>query len=316
MDLTQKIAWFFIDLILPLVVGFALRGRVHVEEKTFEKVMLFDLIVIVSVLCALSFWNAELELKLIWLPPIAALTVFAPGYLGTLRAKAKYSSPLDQGGYALAAFLSNRNTAGTITVFLLLGEAGYAYSRLYAPVNWILVYLFCFPMANAYRAKGLGDAGQRPPLWKVLFDRKQIPLLGIAAGALLNCSGLERPEVVERVFPWLVHLSAWMFLVPLGYSIDIEEMRNVSHDWSGILFLKFIFTPLVAYVAGKLVGLEGPVLYTVVILSSSPSAIQSVIISRLTGLNSHIAMGAFILTMVTYLVIVVPIIFAIVGMVM
>jgi hypothetical protein len=50
----------------------------------------------------------------------------------------------------LSAMISNRNTAGTITVFLPHGEEGFAYSRLFVALNWAYPLLICYPLAQRY----------------------------------------------------------------------------------------------------------------------------------------------------------------------
>lgn len=305
MDINRAFLMFGVNLLLPLVVGYGLRRIGWLSQQLLDRIMNWNLWIGVTALGFISFWNVRLEWSLMWIPFIAVMTMLVPGWMGAKRAKQCYDSPLAQGAYVLSAMISNRNTAGTITVFLLLGEEGYAYSRLFVVLNWLYVLGICYPLAMRYR----GSADVEPqPLWKALVNVNQIPLLGIAAGVVINIMGVPRPQPIGDALNWLVPLNMWLFLLPVGYAMRFTEMRQVKQDTVGLIVLKFIVTPLTAYLLGKLAGLNDAALYTCVILAASPTAIQAVVVSRMCGLNQHLASGAFILTMVLFLFAVLPII--------
>ena len=314
MNSQLKILYFLIDLVLPLAVGYALKLWTRVPAKVFDRMMIFGLLVLVTALGALSFWNLELNVKMIWLPVIGVVMQVVPGGIALIRARSRYSGSLDRGSYVISQMLSNRGTAATITAFILLGEAGFALARLIIAFAGPVVYLVCYPMANAYRRRAVEtDAGSRRRGLPV--DWRQIPLLGIVAGVLLHYYGSARPETFSDLFPWLVHATAWCFLIPVGYALDFGEMRKIRHDWAGLFAIKFIATPLACGAMGVLVGLEGPHLAAIIILACAPTAINAVIISKLTRLNTHVAMGAFVLTHLAYLLVVVPITFIVFSLI-
>jgi hypothetical protein len=307
MNVSQIILTFAINLAAPILLGFLLQKRVAIADKTMDRAMDANLVTLVTALGLLSFWVIRLEWSLIWLPVIAVLTLVLPGTLAAWRARSQYESPLAQGSFVLSAMISNRNTAGTLTVFLLLGEEGYAYSRLFIVLNWLFVLGVCYPMAQAYAARG-GASSEAPTRkwWRSLVDYRQIPILGIFGGLALNLAGLPRPTWAGALLPWMITVNMWIFLIPLGYSIEPGEVRKVRHDLLGLLGIKFIVSPVLAYGLGILAGLGPVALYTSVILAMSPTAVQSVIVARMCRLDHHLAMSAFILTMLVFLVVIVP----------
>jgi len=311
-----RIAYFFIDLVFPLCLGSLLRRRARIDQRVFERVMVFDLMTLITSLGLLSFWVMKLKPSLVWVPFLGAFTQIVPGLAGRFRAASTYDCPLAQGSFVLSTMLSNRGTAGSITVFILFGEQGFALSRLFIAFSFLVVYLVCYPVADAYYQRHGGESSQAGFSWRSFFSWKQIPLLGVIVGFALNISRIPRPEFLGDVFPWILHLSAWGFLVPVGYAIDLKGMRKVSHDWWGLFTIKFLLTPALAYAAGALVGLDGVPLYTIVILSFSPTAIQSVVVARINHLDMNVVLAAFVVTMVFYLIVCVPTILLFVTLVL
>jgi len=65
--------------------------------------------------------------------------------------------------------------------------------------------------------------------------------------------------------------------------------------------------------AALAMGLRGDMLATVVILAASPTAIMAVVAGRLTRINLNLALTAFVLTTVVYIVVVFPLLLLIFG---
>ena len=317
MNTGVKLLCIFADLVAPVAVGYALRRRTRLSPRFFDRVMVFNLVALVTTLSALSFWKISLKPEFIWLPILGVVMQIVPGVVSLFRVKGRYDCPLDQGSYILSMMLSNRGLAGVVTLYILLGpkkgEDAYACSRLVMFLAPFVTYLFCFPLAASFSEKGRGAVRGRASWLRIMLSWRQIPLLGVAAGVVLNQTGWPRPEFLTPVFTAFVHVAAWMFLVPVGYSVDFSAIRRCSHDWVGLCAIKFVVAPLVIYALARLLGIEGVALTTVVVLACAPTAINAVIVARLCRLNLHVATGAFILTMVVYILVVAPLILLFLG---
>jgi len=322
MDISDAILKFGSGLVLPLLIGWLLRGRMPISDAVLDRIMAWNLYLLVTGLGVLSMWVLVLDRSLIWIPLIAVASSLVAGVAGMGRARLAFNDAASRGAFVVSAMISNRNTAGTLTVFLLLGEAGYAHSRLFVAVNWPFLFLVVYPVAGWYQQRMLeanqadaSDAAKLPKRkamrgWKLLLNLNNIPILGLVVGLCLNASGLHRPAAFADIVPWLVFLNMWLFLVPLGYSIDVGAIRGQRLDWLGIFAIKFVLTPLAAFAMGWAAGLSPIALATVVILAFSPSAIQAVLGARIFGLNHHLAMGIFVITMAGFLLLAVPVIAA------
>jgi hypothetical protein len=229
-----------------------------------------------------------------------------PGVAGFVRAKHKPYDALAKGSYMLSAILSNSGFVGAFTVFILFGEVGYGWANLVMLLAPPVVYGMCFPMAQYFYSSHHAGARRKESIFSFVFNRNQVPMIGVIAGFGLSLAGVERPAVLGDVFRAVVHVLAWMILVPVGSAIDFKEMRGYWRDVFDLLPIKFVITPLLTWLLGWSVGLDGPVLATAVILAASPVAINAIIVAKLQNLNVHLAIAAFVLTTVVYLFVVFP----------
>lgn len=307
MDIGAKIVYFFFDLLLPLAVGYICRRQTKLDDDFFQRMMTLGLMLVYPVLALLGFWATRLDAELIWLPVLGIVLSVIPGALAFFRAKAKYADSLDQGSYVMAATMSNTLTLGGISAFIIYGETGFAYVQLITLLGTLYLFLVCFPLAGWYAARGGQSGGERVSVASVVFSRNQLPALGLLVGACLYYSGVPRPAWAGAIFDPLVHIGAWMSLIPVGHSVDFREMRQY---WLGILdlnIIKFVITPALSYAIGMLVLSDPVAINTLLITASTPTAIFSVVAVKLYRLNVHITMAAFVLTTAVYLLVVYPV---------
>ena len=313
MDPKLKILYFVADLIAPLAVGYLLARHTRLSRKTPDHMMTFGIVVVAPLLLAVSMWGAALSLEMIWLPVLGVVMQVVPGAVGFLRVRRKYADPGEQGSFLLATMLSNRGVVGALSVVILYQEQAYVWARLVMLFSPFIAYAFCFPMARRFYQISQQREDRPPPWYTALLTRNQIPLLGLAAGLALNLAGPPRPQILGRLFMVWVHVLAWVFIVPLGFGLDLGEVRRY---WTGaieLLGIKFILTPLVIFLLAVAMGLRGEMLYTVTILAAAPTAVTAVIVARLNRINMHVAMAAMILTTLVYIVVVFPLVLLVFG---
>ena len=213
----------------------------------------------------------------------------------------------------MACLLSNRNTAGAIAVFILFGEGGYALARLFSCLNWVYVFI-AYPVAAAYAPRAGIVSGNRVLLFcRGLFHWRQIGLLAMGAGVALQWGGIARPEACTDWMPWLVRLSAWGFLVPVGYDLELRRVCSIRHDWLFLGAVKFLIAPAAGAALAWICGFRGWQLATLVTLCASPVAIQAVSITRQFSLDLPLVMGAFLITQCLFLFPVLPLLWMLFG---
>lgn len=311
MDAKIKLAYIFVDLLLPLVIGYMAHSRHWLSEKFCDRLIMANILFFCTLLSILSFWVLPLKLELAWLPLFGILLSLIPGSAAFLISGHKYKSGLEKGSYLASAILSNIGTLGGLCAFILFGETGFAYSQIVALFQNLVLFLFCFPMAQYYcdQSRNEGGCGRRATFASLFFNRNQLPVVGLAIGMLLYLSGIPRPAFMGEIFNPLIHISAWTALLPVGYSIRFSAMKQYYGSILDLVPIKFIVTPLIGYWIARQLFTDPVVLHTLLLLACVPTGINAVVTARLYDLNLHVSGAAFILTTSIFLVIVYPLLF-------
>ena len=309
MDIAAKFTTLFVDLIPPLLVGYSLKRFAWRCEKLFYWMITVGIILLFPILTDFSFWGLKPVFDLIWLPAFGVLLHIIPCGLAWFWGRRKYCNSLDYGSYAISGFLSNHVTLGSLSAYILFGETGYAYTQMTLLFNSLLMFGFAYPLAQYFRKQHDRGAGWKIDLWQIIFNRNQMPLLGMIVGILLNWQSVARPVEFLPIFDLMIHFSAWTFLLPVGYSMDFDEVRHYWRDAMDITVIKCLITPLLTLViAGAIIG-DLVAYRTLILLAAQPTAVNAVIAMKLFGLNLHLSVAAFVLSTAVYLSIVFPIIF-------
>lgn len=308
MGVAVKIAYFVFDLLLPLAVGWAMQRQRRLGKDFFDAMIFYNIMVIYPLLGVLSFWVIRIDATLLWLPVLGVVMQAVPGVVAYGRVK-KFTDSLERGSYLLSAILSNNLTLGGLAVFILYGAVGYAYVQLMVLLCNVVLFMFCFPLAQYYYAAHSLGRAKRPGWRQVLFSRNQLPVLGLVVGLLLNAWQVPRPAAFDAIFSGFVHFSAWTALLPVGYALEFDKIRQYWRSIMDLTVIKFIITPLATYLLARLVLNDPVVLRSLVIIAATPTAINAVITVQLHHLNIHLAMVAFVLTTALYLLVVYPLLF-------
>lgn len=308
-DIKLKLAYIVIDLLLPLLLGYLCRYQQRCGDPFFQKMLNINIYVIFPVLSVLSFWVMRLDLHLIWLPVFGVVMSFIPGAAAYLWSAEKYADYLERGSYIISAILSNIGLLGGLCAFIVYGETGFAYTQLTVLLQNVVIFMFCFPLGHYYYRQSQNTGEYTLRIADILLNKNQLPILGLLAGALLYYLGIPRPEILGDLFDPLVHLGAWTALLPVGFALDLAEMRRYYIKVLDLVPIKLILTPLLSYALVRLVVSDDKIANTVLILASTPTAINAVIIAKFHNLNIHIAMAAFVVTTAVHLLVVFPAIF-------
>ena len=309
MDMEGKLLYIGIDLLLPLALGYGLRGVRRLGSDFFSAMMQWNILVFYPFLSVLSFWVLPLSWDFAWLPLFGVLLCFIPGGAAYLLSGKKYDDPLDTGSYLITAMLANMGTLGGLCAYIIYGEKAFAYSQLIVVFQVLVIFLFCYPLARYYYRLSRGAAPASVSLASLLLTRNQLPVAGILAGFVLCGFNIPRPPFFGALFDPLVHLAAWTALIPVGHSTDLAAIRRYMAGTLDLVPVRFLVTPLAGYLIARLVFVDPVAINTVVILASTPTAISAVVTAKINGLNVHIATASFVSTTLLFLLVVYPLIF-------
>lgn len=310
MDVEMKLIVFAVDMICPLIIGYLCRYQNVLQENFFNKMILNNILVVCPIVSFLSFWILPLTRDLLWLPLISLALGFVPGAIAAVVAQRKYADDRDRGAYVMTASLSNLGTIGGLAVFLIYGEKGYGYQQIVVLFQYIMMFMFCYPLAQYYETRANGLPGNsKVSLRAVLLSKNQLAVLGIVLGGVLQYAAVPRPPQLDGVSQIFIHMGAWTGLIPVGYSADFSRIKAYCRSMFDLSLIKFAAAPLLIYGLSHLVIDSAVMKNTLLILACSPSAVNAVVTARLYHLNVNIAVAAFIVTTLLFLGIVYPLLF-------
>lgn len=296
---------------LPLALGYYCRRRNWLSENFCNKIIEINITVFCTILAMLSFWNLPLNHSLLWLPFFGIILSFIPGLAGYLFAHGRYTDGPDKASYLASAMLSNIGALVGLCTFFLLGEQGFAYIQIIALFQNLVFFLFCFPMSQYYNNilhKKTGNL-EKVTFTSLFLNRNQLPVLGVAIGMLLYTGDVPRPEAFSSVFKFLIHLSAWTSFIPIGYSFQFNEMKHYYRSILNLLPVKFLITPLAAYLIAIQLFNDPVIIGTIIMAASAPVGLNAVVLARLYDFNVHVAGAAFFLSTVFFLFFIYPALF-------
>lgn len=304
----------FADILLPLLLGMVLRRR-GLSREILRMVIKANVVCVATFLSLVSFWTVHVTRELLWLPISILPICFIPVLLFYGFQKNRFTNPLDQGSYMISMMLGNIGTLAGLCAYVLFGEKGFAYVQLIAVPQILVIVLYCFPMAQRFYEIGTGSGEKgKPNFLRLLLTPNQLPALGVAAGLLLSGLHVERPEAVGTLFTVLIHVSAWMGMMPVGYDLRLGSVGTYALKLWPIFPVKFILLPAILY-GLTILFVKDPVMITCVVLSAgAPTAIFAVAASQLYGLNVDMAESSFVTTTLAFLFVLYPLVYWWVGM--
>ncbi|MDR3562423.1 MAG: transporter [Negativicutes bacterium] len=305
-DLQVKLLYLFIDLVIPLAIGILCRYQSKLAKDFFQRLIVINICVIYPVLSILTLWVLPLNYSLMWLPVLGVLLCVIPGIAAYWRVEGKFQSELDKGSYILSAILSNTTALGGLCAYILFGEVGFAATQMIVMLQNVVMFTVCFPLAQYYYQKSIGAPFSKHSLLGLLINRNQLPVVGMVIGLLLNVISAPRPMFAAQMVDPLVHLGAWTALIPIGYAIDTAGMRKYYSGILDLIPIKFVLTPVAAYLLASLLITDQTILNTIVVLAAMPTAINTVIAVQIHKLNVDIATAAFVLTTAVFICIEFP----------
>lgn len=305
-----RLLLIFIDVVLPLAVGYVCKQKHFLTEKQCNLLIRINITVIATLLTILTFWALPLRTELIFLPVSMVLNAFIPiGIIYLFHLQKRFARPADRGSYILAAMLTNLGTLGGLCGYIMYGERAFAYSQLVVVFQNIITFCFAFPLGAYYKYSDESCAvgGLSQMNWRHIFiNWNQLPAVGMVIGACLYASGVPRPAVLTPVLDALIHIAAWSGLIPIGFMIEFSSFKQYYKQTLDLVPIKMLITPAIIYVLSTFVFSDPVLIGSLLVLMSMPTAINSLFAVRLYDLNVNLAMSAFITTTVVYVFILYP----------
>ena len=312
-EINARLIYLGTDLILPLIVGYLLYQRRLLSDAAVNLLIRINVVVFFTLLSLFSFWALPLTRDLLILPAFFAFIILFPGFISWRFLGRRFHSPIDRGTHLISALLSNIGTLGGICAYIIYGEPGFAYAQIGGACQNLILVLLAFPAAQYYyllhKNRGRSARLDGRAFLGLLISWNQLSLLGMAAGLLLNLFGAVRPPVLSSAFSYLIHISAWFAMLPVGSLINFRRARHFVYLTLDMIFLRFLLVPLVAYFAARLVISDPVIRNALVLFAGVPAAINATLTARLYHLNVDYTIAVFLVTTILYLTVLFPAVF-------
>lgn len=307
-----RLLYVVTDLIMPLIVGYFLHQKNIVSENSITKLIRFNVICVYTILSLLSFWVLPLSLSLLLVPLFGFALILLPGTIGFALFARRLPNLLDRGAYIASAMLANIGTLGGVCAFILYNEVGFAYTQIIGTCQNFLLCLVIFPLAQYYYVKynnGVRKTSRWQSFREMFISWNQLSLIGMIAGLYLNAADISRPDFLATLFQSLVHIAAWIAMLPVGFLINFQQVRHYAHKVHSLTLLRFIITPAIFIVLTKIFVADDILRHTLIIVAFCPTAINAVLASKLYKLSVDLAVSSFVITTAAFLIIFFPLLF-------
>ena len=313
-----RIFVFLACIVVASVGGYALRRLGWAKREWAPRLMSAAIIGVDSPIALLAVWYLAIQAD-VWKVPVAgAIVAVATSLAGLEIGRRLRLPPQDRAVFGLQGGMGNVGyTLGGALCFALWGIQGLALEQMFCMMWPFFAFLFCFPIARHYGEQAAGSPlGPRPPAWRYaagillrsLTDLRSLPLYMVTLGLVLNVRGVAPPEAIRRwrVIDGLMVLGIFLQFGSVGLTVRVRRLAPFWKLALGTSALKFLVSPALMLGAALLLGLSGMPLYVCVLLAAMPTALYSVLMANIFGLNKDLANATFILTHVAALVVILP----------
>lgn len=303
----HRLILFTSCILAAIAGGYALRRSGRVKPEWARPIMSAAIVGCDAPIAWLAIWFLRIEPG-VWKVPVVGVAVgMAACLAGLAIARARRMAPADAAVFGLQSGMGNVGyTLGGPLCFVLWGLQGLALEQMFCMIWPFFAFLFCFPIARHYGELAAGGAVERVSpaayaartLWRSLTDLRSLPLYLATLGLTLNLAGAAPPEWVREHHLIDALMVAGIFMQFGGVGVTVRASRLLAF-WKtalGSAALKFLLSPVLMLAACLALGMTGEPLYVCLLLSAMPTALYSVLMANLFGLNKDLANATFILT--------------------
>ena len=288
-------------------VGWWLNRRGILTEARSSRLVRWIVMGPSPVVLCLSFWQMDLTRLDPWLLPLigtlSSASTLIPAFL--YARSARLSAP-QTGSFLTCAFFSNLGYLGAFTAFALFGEAAYGLCVLYFVYFSPCFYTLGFWISSHY--------GQRttPSGLMTAFNSELrfFPFAGMLVGAALSVARLPRPVPLEWLNHVLIPVDTALYLIAIGSQLTLVSPRPWLRPCLAMSGIKFLYTPLVAWLLVNLFHIEGLPRLVVLLEASTPVGVSPLVLPLLFGLDRRLSNALWLFTTalaIPWLLVIIPV---------
>jgi len=302
-------------LVGGLLSGYLAGNKLHISERWARKIMTVVLLFFNAPIAVMVIWRMRLTAELIWLPVIGLALMLTVAAISTGLFSFFALERTSRLTLILAAALSNLGyTGGAFVCYVLFGCEGLAMANLYL-VLWLpTVYLVFFPLLKMHDLRP--DRAGNALTVKSLLDYRMLPFPGVITAIILNLTDVGYPQFIWRlhIVDILVFTASSLAFFSIGLRVKLYRLRKFFSLYLPLAAVKFVLTPVVAFLLIQLLGLAGQSLTigvrnVIMVLSVTPSAVLMVTMSNVFDLDGPLASALWLVTNAGFAAVVVPVLY-------
>jgi predicted permease len=306
----SKFVYSFGIIFCGLALGYVLQvshrsGRLPLPlpiddlRKLLQKVALLGLnpVAIVG-----AIWIVRVrDAALIALPFVGFFALLTGGLLALGAARMLRLGSKQTGAIFGCGSFTNIGSIGALICFVFLGEAGFAMVPIYKIFEEVFYYSIGFPIAKYYSGAAQKDVGVAVRLKALTRDPFiLVAVSSLILGALLNLSGLHRPNVYATVNAVVVPLATILLLCSIGLALRFSRVGDYLRECVSVSVIKFMLVPAATSILAWSIGFgaidNALPLKVVMILSSMPVAFTALIPPSIYDLDLDLANSCWFVT--------------------
>lgn len=288
-----RLSFSLILFLGSLTLGWWLHRRNVLTEARASRIVRWLVAGPSPVVLCLSVWRMNLRSIEPWILPflgaLISASTLAPAWFYARRAN--LTRP-QVGSFLTCAFFSNVGYFGAFTAFALFGEAAYGLCMLY-----LIFFSPCFYTLGFGLAAHYGQAGRSSGLANAFNDELRfVPFIGLVVGSALSLAGVPRPVPLEWLNHLLIPTDTALYLIAIGSQLRFASPRPWLAACAAMSGIKFLYTPLVAWLLLHLVPLDRLSRFVVLLEASTPVAVSPLVLPLLFGVDRRLANALWLFT--------------------
>ena len=223
---------------------------------------------------------------------LAVLGTLAAIVLSWVLGDLTLKDPAEQGAAIHASFRGNFAYMGLTLLQTLVGDQVVALGAVMM-ATVIPIYNVAGVVVLTLKKR---DA-QKLRIGRLLWDVVKTPMVAAILVAIpFSLLGFELPFVVEKPLSYLSAMVAPLALLCVGAAVRLDSVRRDTRKMIPACLFKLIVQPLLVVPAAVLLGLSGPEVLVLLVLTGTPSAVNVFIVTQKLGGDGDLASGIVVLS--------------------
>lgn len=280
-----------IKLFLPIILGYLLIKTNYLSPKLSKDLKTFVIRVTVPALVFMRMYTTDLE-TLKQLIPVASSYVVITALLLFISfiVLIKMKNPKDKAAYMITIIWGNYGWMGWAVLNEALGEGGFDRGVFFTALWWPVLYSGAYLIAKLTKVDSKLDV-------KSYVVNMTVPTVSLILGVGLNLLNLPIPSPIEYTFNKLGDMTVTIILFSVGLSISIKDSIKYFKKTITPIILRPVLGIICGLIAIFILGITDPLSRkSIIIESTMPVAIFTVVIGDMLGLDEKLMSSILILS--------------------